>query len=243
MGNKTNPIGLRLILNSGWEDTGFARGADYKQIVRANYTLRTYLMARYRLCGLLEIGVVRSAKAFTVTLYVEDVDEFLTEAQCEVEQIVSEINEWFAFDLRLDIKCVTNALAHPMYIADRLAADVSNSVAVKSSVRLAAKQIVGISVAGLKASYSGRIYGVAMAQTVWHIEGRIPLHTLSADIRYANLSVKTVYGICNVKVWVCLDDLSVRRRQAQETVQGQVKTEEQSRQSNKLRRLRSESEF
>lgn len=61
--------------------------------MRANYTLRTYLMARYRLCGLLEIGVVRSAKAFTVTLYVEDVDEFLTEAQCEVEQIVSEINE------------------------------------------------------------------------------------------------------------------------------------------------------
>ncbi|AUG34166.1 30S ribosomal protein S3 [Candidatus Hodgkinia cicadicola] len=240
MGNKTNPIGLRLILNSGWEDAGFARGADYKQIVRANYALRTYLMARYRLCGLLEIGVARSAKAFAVTLYVEDVDEFLTDAQCEVEQIVNEVNEWFAFDLRLDIKCVSNALAHPMYIADRLAADVSNSVAVKSSVRLAAKQIVGISVAGLKASYSGRIYGVAMAQTVWHIEGRIPLHTLSADIRYANLSIKTVYGICNVKVWVCLDDLSVRRR-TQETVQGQIKTEEQSRRPNKLRR--SESEF
>ncbi len=86
-------------------------------------------------------------------------------------------------------------LAHPLYIADRLAADVSNNVAVKSSVRLAAKQI-----ASLKASYSGRIYGIAIAQTVQRIEGRVPLHTLSADIRYANLSVKTVCGICNVKV-------------------------------------------
>ncbi len=166
MGNKTNPVGLRLILNSGWQDGGFARGADYKKVVRANYTLRIYLMARYRLCGLLEIGIVYSAKALTVTLYVEDVDEFLTEAERSAEQIVDEVNEWFAFDIRLDIKCVSNAPAHPMYIADRLAADVSNNVAVKSSVRLAAKQIVGVSVAGLKASYSGRIYGVAIAQTV-----------------------------------------------------------------------------
>ncbi|AUG91390.1 30S ribosomal protein S3 [Candidatus Hodgkinia cicadicola] len=140
-------------------------------------------------------------------------------------------------------KCVSNALAHPMYVADRLAADVSDGVAVKSSLRLAARQIVGVSVAGLKASHSGRIYGVAVAQAVWHIDGRIPLHTLSADVRYASLSIKTVYGICNVKVWVCLDDLSVCRRQTQKAVQGQVKTEEQGWQSNKLRRLRSESRF
>ncbi|XXN13744.1 MAG: 30S ribosomal protein S3 [Candidatus Hodgkinia cicadicola] len=227
MGNKTNPIGLRLILNSCWEDIGFARGADYTRLVRANQTLRTYLMARYRLCGLLEINIVRDIKGFMVTLYTEDVDEFLDCAQCDVEQIVDEINSWFSFDIRLDVRRADNVLAHPMYIADRLAADVANSVAVKSSVRLAAKQIIGTCAIGLKASYSGRIYGVAIAQTVWHIEGRIPLHTLSADIRYANLSVKTVYGICNVKVWVCLDDLSARRQQTQETVQGQTKAEEQ----------------
>ncbi|XXM93273.1 MAG: 30S ribosomal protein S3 [Candidatus Hodgkinia cicadicola] len=231
MGNKTNPIGMRLILNCGWEDAGFARGADYKQLIRANYTLRVYLMARYRYCGLLEISITRSSKAFAVTLYVEDVDEFLDCAEREVEQIVNEINEWFAFDVRLDIKRSNNVLAHPAYIADRLATDVANSAAVKASVRLAAKQIIGISAVGLKASYSGRIYGIAIAQTVWHIEGRIPLHTLSADIRYANLSVKTVYGICNVKVWVCIDDLSIRRRQTQETVQGQANGEEQSGQS------------
>ncbi|ATY93567.1 30S ribosomal protein S3 [Candidatus Hodgkinia cicadicola] len=227
MGNKTNPIGLRLILNSNWEDAGFARSTDYKRLVRANYTLRAYLMARFRHCGLLEIKITRTVRTFTVILYTEDVEGFLIDADCEVEQIVNDINEWFAYDVRLDIRYADNILAHPMYIADRLASDIANNVAIKTSVRVAAKQVVGISAVGLKASYAGRIYGVTIAQTVWHIEGRIPLHTLSADIRYANLSVKTVYGICNVKVWVCIDDLSTSRRKTQETVQGEDKTEEQ----------------
>ncbi len=69
-------------------------------------------------------------------------------------------------------------------------------------------------------SVAGGIYGVAVAQTVWRIEVGIPLHALFADIRYANLSVKAVYGICNVKVWVCSDALSVRCRRTQETVRG-----------------------
>ncbi|XXN19707.1 MAG: 30S ribosomal protein S3 [Candidatus Hodgkinia cicadicola] len=229
MGNKTNPIGLRLMLNSNWGDVGFARSADYKSLVRANYTLRTYLMARFKHCGLLEIKIVRSVKTFTVTLYTEDVDAFLTDADCEVEQIVNDINAWFAYDVRIDIRYADNVLAHPMYIADRLASDIANNIAIKTSVRIAAKQIIGVSAVGLKASYAGRIYGVTIAQTVWHIEGRIPLHTLSADIRYANLSVKTVYGVCNVKVWVCIDDLSASRRKTQKTIQGEVKTKKQGR--------------
>ncbi|XXM90098.1 hypothetical protein AADW59_00685 [Candidatus Hodgkinia cicadicola] len=187
-----------------------------------------YLMTRYRFCGLLEINIVRSAKTFTITLLTEDVDEFLDIAQCDAEQIVYDINEWFDFDVRLDIKRASDVFAHPMHIADRLANDIANSVAIKSSVRAIAKQIIGTSAVGLKASYSGRIYGVAIAQTVWHIEGRIPLHTLAADIRYATLSVKTVYGICNVKVWVCLNDISTRYRKTQKTIQGENKIEKQS---------------
>lgn len=90
-----------------------------------------------------------------------------------------------------------------MFIASKIISDVAARSTVKSSVRQAAKAVFEAGAIGLKASYAGRIYGVDIAQTVWHSEGRIPLHTLSADIRYASVSVKTNYGICNVKVWIC----------------------------------------
>ncbi len=103
--------------------------------------------------------------------------------------------------------------------------DVATNSTVKASVKQVAKALVGTSVAGIKASYAGRIYGVDIAQTVWHIEGRIPLHTLAADVRYASVSTKTNYGVCNVKVWVCANDPSAQPLEAQEAVQGQAEAE------------------
>ncbi|XXM93571.1 hypothetical protein AAHH88_00545 [Candidatus Hodgkinia cicadicola] len=108
-----------------------------------------------------------------------------------------------------------------------MASDVANNASVKASIRLIAKEVMAAGAVGLKASCSGRIYGVSIAQTVWHIEGRIPLHTLAADVRYANLSVKTVCGVCNVKVLVCLNDLSTSRIKTQEAVQEKAKAQEQ----------------
>jgi len=208
----------------------FARACDYKELVYLNYVLKVYLMARYGSSGLLEVNVVQKLGATEATLRVEDVDEFLLASQCEIEQLASEVNTWFSSDVRLNLKQVGNAAVHPVRIANKLASDVANNTSVKASIRLIAKEVMAAGAVGLKASYSGRIYGVTIAQTVWHIEGRIPLHTLAADVRYSNLSVRTVCGVCNVKVWVCLNDLSTSRVKAQEAVQGKAKAQKQGRQ-------------
>ncbi|WGS83400.1 MAG: hypothetical protein P3M74_00365 [Candidatus Hodgkinia cicadicola] len=208
----------------------FARAWDYKELVYLNYVLKVYLMTRYGSSGLLEVNVVQKLGAAEATLRVEDVDEFLLASQCEMEQLASEVNAWFSSDVRLNLKQVGNAAVHPVRIANKLASDVANNTSVKASIRLIAKEVMAAGAVGLKASYSGRIYGVTIAQTVWHIEGRIPLHTLAADVRYSNLSVRTVCGVCNVKVWVCLNDLSTSRVKAQEAVQGKAKAQKQGRQ-------------
>ncbi|MGP1922200.1 MAG: hypothetical protein ACTS44_00340 [Candidatus Hodgkinia cicadicola] len=121
-----------------------------------------------------------------------------------VNQIESDlrINIWS--DISFTVNQLRAVESYPEFIASKLIEDIALHASVKSSVRQSFKAALPFGVLGLKASYSGRIYGVDIAQTTWHLEGCIPLSTLSASVKYASVHVKTNYGMCNVKVWVCL---------------------------------------
>ncbi|MGP1918391.1 MAG: hypothetical protein ACTS4U_01805, partial [Candidatus Hodgkinia cicadicola] len=123
-----------------------------------------------------------------------------------ISQIQSDLRNNVWSDINLIINQLRNYESHPNFIATKLLSDIELRASVKSSVRQSFKTASASGILGLRASYSGRIYGVDIAQTTWHIEGRIPLSTLSADIKYASVHVRTNYGICNVKVWVCMSE-------------------------------------
>ncbi|MFP3038192.1 MAG: 30S ribosomal protein S3 [Candidatus Hodgkinia cicadicola] len=216
MGNKTNPIGVRLLINSGWDDSVFMRSKDYTELFFLSFKVKAYLMMRYKFCGLISVNIKQEDGGYVVVLNIENEDAFWCRVGQTAEQIGDELRGWFWADASLVVKQLEDVRFHPAVIASKLIADISNNSTIKASVKQVAKPLIGSGIIGLKASYAGRIYGVDIAQTVWHIEGRVPLHTLSADIRYASVSVKTNYGICNVKVWVCVSDFTAERIEAQE---------------------------
>ncbi|MFP3037786.1 MAG: 30S ribosomal protein S3 [Candidatus Hodgkinia cicadicola] len=211
MGNKTNPIGIRLLLRSNWEDAIYAKSRDYTEFLYLNHRVRNYLMVRYKRYGLIGVNIKQEGSSYLVLLEIDDTDLFYSVIYRNSKQICNELKEIFWTDSKVFVKQSECADYHPIVIASKIANDIlSNNATIKSSVRQTAKSLVGFSIVGLKASYSGRIYGADIAQTVWHIEGRIPLHTFSADIRYTSVSIKTNYGICNLKVWICVDDITTK---------------------------------
>ncbi|MGP1914289.1 MAG: 30S ribosomal protein S3 [Candidatus Hodgkinia cicadicola] len=204
MGNKANPIGLRLINTLAWEDNVFIRSKDYAHFVKLSVTIRLFLSQRYNESGLLSINILQKQTAWLIIMNVTNMELFLFHAGRSTDQIESDLRNNVWSDIDLVINQLRNAESHPSFIAAKLISDIALRASVKSSVRQSFKTAASAGALGLKASYSGRIYGVDIAQTTWHIEGRVPLSTLSANIKYASVHVKTNYGICNVKVWVYL---------------------------------------
>ncbi|MGP1922040.1 MAG: 30S ribosomal protein S3 [Candidatus Hodgkinia cicadicola] len=206
MGNKTNPIGLRLTNTSAWEDNVFMRSKDYALFVKLSVAIRSLLWQQYKELGLLSINIMQKQTALMIIVNVVNVEMFLFSAGKSTNQIEFDLRNNVWSDIDLVINQLRNVESHPSFIATKLIADIALRTSVKSSVRQSFKAASAFGVIGLKASYSGRIYGIDIAQTTWHIEGRVPLSTLSADIKYASVHVKTNYGVCNVKVWVCLTE-------------------------------------
>ncbi len=212
MGNKTNPIGLRLILNSNWDDSAYFKSKDYKKYLHLNYKLRTYLITCCKQYGLVNINIKQRCDNYLILLYIDNIEllTFIT-THC-INKLANELKKYYWADIEIIVSQLANAEYHPAIIASRLANEMhnNNNNTIKANVKQIAKELIGSGVIGIKASYSGRINGIDIAQTVWHIEGRIPLHTLSADVRYASVSIKTNYGICNVKVWICVNDFTTK---------------------------------
>lgn len=204
MGNKTNPIGLRLINSKAWEDIVFVRSKDYVEFLKLSVAVRSFIDKNYKDFGLLSINIEQNQNIYFVIITVVNVEMFLFSAGQTANQIerIIQTNIWS--DISLKIKQAYCFERHPAFIASKLISDVNNRSAVKSSIRQTALTALNAGALGVKACYAGRIYGVDIAQSVWHIEGRVPVHTITANIRYASIHVKTNYGICNVKVWVCL---------------------------------------
>ncbi|MGP1917801.1 MAG: 30S ribosomal protein S3 [Candidatus Hodgkinia cicadicola] len=204
MGNKVNPIGMRLSSTMAWGDNVFMRSKDYTQYVKLTVAIRSFLSQRYKDFGLLSINVSQNQSACMVIANVINAEMFFLSAGRSVNQIESDlrINIWS--DISFTVNHLRAVESYPEFIASKLIEDIALRASVKSSVRQSFKMALPFGVLGLKASYSGRIYGVDIAQTAWHIEGCIPLSTLSANIKYASVHVRTNYGMCNVKVWVCL---------------------------------------
>ncbi|MFP3018910.1 MAG: 30S ribosomal protein S3 [Candidatus Hodgkinia cicadicola] len=203
MGNKVNPVGLRITNALTWGDRVFMRSKDYAAFVKLSVTARSFLSQKYKPFGLLSIDILQKRNSCTVIINVANVETFLLTAGRSIDQIELDLRNTIWSDVNLVINQLRNGESHPEFIASKLISDVALRSSVKSSVRQSFKVASAYGVLGLKASYSGRIYGVDIAQTTWHIEGRIPLSTFTADIKYASVHVRTNYGICNVKVWVC----------------------------------------
>ena len=202
MGQKVNPVGLRLGINRTW-DSNWYDERNFADKLEEDLTIRKYVRARLEHAGISKIGVERTAKKITLTIYTARPGIVIGRKGAEVDKLKVELQRITNKDVQLNIE----EIKRPELDAYLVARNVANQLESKISFRRAMKKAImsarRMGAEGVKISCAGRLAGAEMARTEQYKEGRIPLHTLRSDIDYAYTTAKTTYGIIGVKVWIC----------------------------------------
>lgn len=202
MGQKVNPVGLRLGINRTWDSNWFEE-RNFADKLKEDLTIRKYVRARLDHAGISKIEVERTAKKITLTIYTARPGIVIGRKGAEVDKLKVELQRITHKDVQLNIE----EIKRPELDAYLIARNVANQLESKISFRRAMKKAImsarRMGAEGVKIACAGRLGGAEMARTEQYKEGRIPLHTLRADIDYASTTAKTTYGIIGVKVWIC----------------------------------------
>lgn len=202
MGQKVNPVGLRLGINRTWDSNWFDE-RNFADKLKEDLTIRKYVRARLEHAGISKIEVERTAKKITLTIYTARPGIVIGRKGAEVDKLKVELQRITNKDVQLNIE----EIKRPELDAYLVARNVANQLESKISFRRAMKKAImsarRMGAEGVKIACAGRLAGAEMARTEQYKEGRIPLHTLRADIDYASTTAKTTYGIIGVKVWIC----------------------------------------
>ena len=214
MGQKANPIGLRLGINKFWLSNWFAttNAADY---LYEDFLIRNYLKKRLEHGGISTIHIERTAKSVTVSIHTSRPGIVIGKKGEEVERLKGELQHLTQKEIHLNIKEVKKPEMDAQLVGDNLARQLEKRVAYKKSIKKTIATAVRMGAEGIKIKISGRLNGAEIARTEAFKEGRIPLHTLRADIDFARSTAHTTYGCIGIKVWICKGEIIKRIEKSQ----------------------------
>lgn len=201
MGQKTNPVGLRLGVIRGWDSNWYTDGSFADKIVE-DEQIRAYLIARLKRAGLSRVVIERTPKRVILTLHTSRPGVVIGRGGAEVEKLREELKTLTDKDIQINI----NEIKRPELDAALVAQNIAQQLEGRVSYRRAMKQALGAAMRmgaqGIRIKLAGRLGGAEMGRTERYLEGRVPLHTLRADIDYAEATAFTIYGTSGVKVWI-----------------------------------------
>ena len=201
MGQKINPIGLRLGINRTWDSRWFAR-KDYGTLLHEDLRLRKYLMTRLVQAGIARVVIERAAKKTRVTIHSARPGVVIGKKGADIEKLRSELAKMTTSEVSLNIVEIRKPELDSKLIADSIAQQLERRVAFRRAMKRAVQSAMRLGAQGIRINCSGRLGGAEIARMEWYREGRVPLHTLRADVDYGVGTAKTTYGTCGVKVWV-----------------------------------------
>lgn len=201
MGQKVNPIGLRLGIIRTWDSRWYA-DRDYGKQLEQDMQLRKFLEKRLEGAGLSKIIIERPAKKARVTLYAARPGVIIGKKGSDIETLRKELMKITKGDVQLNITEVRKPELEARLVAENVAQQLERRVAFRRAMKRAVQSALRFGAQGIRINCSGRLGGAEIARTEWYREGRVPLHTLRADIDYSEGRALTTYGICGVKVWI-----------------------------------------
>ncbi len=210
MGQKTNPIGLRVGKIRGWESNWFEE-KSYATKLKEDFNIRKYIRRRLTKAGVSRIIINRTTKNVILTLHTSRPGVVIGKSGKEISQLEQELKKL----INKDVKVQINEIKRPELDAFLVGENIANQLKGRVSFRRAMKQSIQSSMRmgaeGIRVMCSGRLGGAEMARTEQYKEGRIPLHTIRADIDYASVTAHTIYGAIGVKVWICRGEILGKR--------------------------------
>ena len=202
MGQKVNPIGLRLGVNRTWDSRWFADGEDYSKLLHQDIKLRAMLKKRLYQAGVSRIIIERPHKRCRVTIYAARPGVIIGKKGVDIEVLRRDLAAMTEGDVSLNIVEVRKPETDAQLIAESIAQQLERRIAFRRAMKRSIQSAVRLGAKGIRINVSGRLGGAEIARMEWYREGRVPLHTLRADIDYGFTQAKTTYGIIGVKVWV-----------------------------------------
>ena len=201
MGHKVNPIGLRLGINRTWDSRWFA-DRDYAQLLADDVDIRRFLMKRLAQAGLSRIVIERPAKRARITIYTARPGVVIGKKGEQIENLRKELSAMCNGEVHLNIVEIRKPELDAKLVAENIAQQLERRVTFRRAMKRAVQSAMRIGAQGIKVTCGGRLGGAEIARTEWYREGRVPLHTLRANIDFGRATATTAYGTCGVKVWV-----------------------------------------
>ena len=202
MGQKINPIGLRLGINRGWDSTWFAKKKDFGKFLIEDFKMREYVKKNITNSGVSEIIIERSSKKCTVSIHTSRPGFVIGKKGADIEKIKKNIMKITESDVIVNIKEIKKPELNSNLVAENIAQQLVKRVSYRRAMKRSMQSALRLGAKGIKVSISGRLGGNEIARTEWLREGSIPSHTLRADIDYAEAEALTTYGIIGIKVWI-----------------------------------------
>ncbi|MBQ6101722.1 MAG: 30S ribosomal protein S3 [Bacteroidales bacterium] len=206
MGQKTNPIGLRLGIITGW-DSNWYGGKDFSAKLVEDDKIRKYLNARLGKAGISKIAIERSLKYVTVTIFTARPGMIIGKGGEEVDKLKKELVKLTGKEIQININEIKRPELDAYIVASSIAKQIEGRVSYRRAIKTASAGTMRIGAEGIKILISGRVGGAEIARSESYKEGRIPLHTLRADIDYSLVEAHTSYGRLGIKVWICKGEI------------------------------------
>jgi small subunit ribosomal protein S3 len=201
MGQKVNPIGFRVGINRGWESVWYA-DKNFGSTLRQDIQMRRYVKDRMKHAGVSRIIIERPAGVVKVTVHTARPGVVIGKKGAEIEALRRDLNKMFGQEVQVYIVEIRRPEAEAQLVAENIAFQLERRVAFRRAMKRAVQGAMRMGAKGVRVNCSGRLGGADIARAEWYREGRVPLHTLRADVDYGFAEAKTTYGIIGVKVWV-----------------------------------------
>lgn len=202
MGQKTSPTGFRLVLKKNWKSIWFANKQEFGSLLSEDLLIREFLMKKPCCVGTSEIKIKRMSEKIEVTLHTARPGLVIGKKGAEIEAMKKELNKLTGKNIWIEVFEIKRPDLDAKLVAEAIAKQLQRRVAFRRAMKKAIQSSMDAGAAGIKIAISGRIGGAEIARTEWYKEGRIPLHTLRANIDYATARAETTYGSIGVKVWI-----------------------------------------
>ena len=210
MGQKTNPVGLRVGLIRGWNSNWY-ESKSYATKLKEDEKLRSYVRNRLKKAGISKIIIDRTSKSIILNIHTSRPGVVIGKSGKEITQLEEELRQITSKDVKIQISEIKRPELDAYLVAENIANQLEGRVSFRRAMKMAITASMRMGAEGIRIMCAGRLGGAEMARTEQYKEGRIPLHTIRADIDYANGRAETIYGSIGIKVWICRGEILGKR--------------------------------
>jgi small subunit ribosomal protein S3 len=216
MGQKVNPIGFRVGVNRDWDSIWFAKKNKYGQFLIEDYKIRDYIKKNILNSGVAQVIIERTSKKCIVSIHTSRPGFVIGKKGSDVDKIKKNLSKISSTEISLNIKEIKKPELNSYLVAENIAQQLVKRIAYRRAMKRAIQSALRLGAKGIRVCVSGRLGGNEIARTEWLREGSVPLHTLRADVDYAEAEALTTYGIIGVKVWIYKGELLKKKLNSKE---------------------------